>query len=202
MKDNRETKKKLLASAKREFMEKGYMQASLRCICKNADVTTGALYFFFKDKEDLFASLVEAPLDELSEVMDRHFAEEIGDAGSGWTWKGDFSRDVDAAKQIIHCLYRCRDEFLMILTKSQGSRFETCAEQFVSVSETHYRRLAEMFAERIETAPDNYMIHWTAHMTVDIFVHMLSHEPSEEAAIAHIEPIVKYLVSGWFGMMS
>ena len=37
------------------------MKASLRNICKEAGVTTGALYFFFKDKEDLFAALVEKP---------------------------------------------------------------------------------------------------------------------------------------------
>lgn len=53
MKDEKETKSKLLASAKAEFLEKGYINASLRSICKNAGVTTGALYFFFRDKEDL-----------------------------------------------------------------------------------------------------------------------------------------------------
>ena len=36
MKDERETKEKLLASAEHEFMEKGYQGASLRNICKNA----------------------------------------------------------------------------------------------------------------------------------------------------------------------
>ena len=62
MKDEKETRKKLLICARTEFIQKGYMQASLRSICKNAGVTTGALYFFYKDKEDLFASVVEAPL--------------------------------------------------------------------------------------------------------------------------------------------
>ena len=50
MKDEKETREKLLASARQEFLEKGYTQASLRSICKNAGVTTGALYFFFQDK--------------------------------------------------------------------------------------------------------------------------------------------------------
>lgn len=54
MRADRETKEKLLASAKSEFLKKGYMKASLRKICANAEVTTDALYFFFKDKEDLF----------------------------------------------------------------------------------------------------------------------------------------------------
>ena len=66
---DKETRKKLLDSAKQEFLEKGYMKASLRTICKNAGVTTGALYFFFQDKEDLLKQLVEEPLKGL--ISDR-----------------------------------------------------------------------------------------------------------------------------------
>ena len=40
--------------AKEEFMEKGYNKASLRSICSKAGITTGALYFFFENKEDLY----------------------------------------------------------------------------------------------------------------------------------------------------
>ena len=63
--ENKETRQHLLECAKRECLEKGYMKASLRNICKEAGVTTGALYFFFKDKEDLLAALVEEPLRQL-----------------------------------------------------------------------------------------------------------------------------------------
>ena len=33
----------ILASARREFLEKGFEKASLKRICENANVTTGAL---------------------------------------------------------------------------------------------------------------------------------------------------------------
>ena len=36
-----ETKERLLACAKKEFVEKGYAKASLRAICREAGVTTG-----------------------------------------------------------------------------------------------------------------------------------------------------------------
>lgn len=65
MDKNRETKERLIENALAEFAENGYMKASLRKICADAGVTTGALYFFFKDKEDLFAAIVEQPFDEL-----------------------------------------------------------------------------------------------------------------------------------------
>ena len=48
-----ETKIHLIQCAKKEFMEKGFVGASLRGICQKAGVTTGALYFFFQDKDDL-----------------------------------------------------------------------------------------------------------------------------------------------------
>ncbi len=75
--ENKETRQHLLECAKREFLEKGYMKASLRNICKEAGVTTGALYFFFKDKGDLLAALVEEPLRQLYAIMEEHYATEM-----------------------------------------------------------------------------------------------------------------------------
>lgn len=62
MGDELETREKLLESAMAEFSENGYMKASLRKICADAGVTTGALYFFFKNKNDLFKAIVDEPL--------------------------------------------------------------------------------------------------------------------------------------------
>ncbi len=62
--DIKETKERLIESARAEFSEKVCTKASLRKICADAEVTIGALYFFFKDKEYLFAKIVEQPFDE------------------------------------------------------------------------------------------------------------------------------------------
>lgn len=201
MKNDKDTKAKLLESARKEFMEKGYMHASLRSICKNAGVTTGALYFFFKEKEDLFASLVEEPLNMLYDTMNNHYEGELQRADKGSLVSEDFSEDLNAAKQIIHYLFKYHDEFLLIVTKSQGSRFEKSLERFVDITEKQYRLLADKISAMTNKALiDDYMIHWMAHMHIDIFVHMLTHEKSEEAAIKHMESITKYLVMGWNGM--
>lgn len=51
-------KELLLKSGKEEFLVKGFEKASLRKICEKAGVTTGAVYFFFENKEDLFHQIV------------------------------------------------------------------------------------------------------------------------------------------------
>ncbi len=199
MKNDRETRAKLLASAKAEFLEKGYMQASLRNICKNAGVTTGALYFFFQDKEDLFASLVEEPLHGLYELMKAHYSLEIGNLESA-DGMLDNSDDMETARGAIHYMYQYYDEFLLLLTKAQGSRYEACVDQFVSITERHYRVVADQFANMIH-APriEDYIVHWVSHMQIDSFVHLLTHVESEEEALRYIEVTVKYLITGWFG---
>lgn len=50
---------RLMECARKEFLEKGFEKASLRNICRTAEVTTGALYKRFKGKEELFSSIVE-----------------------------------------------------------------------------------------------------------------------------------------------
>ena len=52
------TLKKILEAGKKEFLQKGFILASLRNIVRNAEVTTGAFYGYFKSKEELFDYLV------------------------------------------------------------------------------------------------------------------------------------------------
>ena len=67
--DSGETKRGLIASATEEFAEYGYEGASLRQICSKAGVTTGALYFFFDSKEDLFNSVVSPLMSEFPTIL-------------------------------------------------------------------------------------------------------------------------------------
>lgn len=204
MSSDRETKVQLLASARKEFTEKGFMQASLRTICQNAGVTTGALYFFFQDKEDLFASLVEEPLNKLLEMMKSHYESEIIQLEEGTLIsRPDFTDDIEVSKQIIHFMFLYRDEFQLILTKGQGSRFEHSLELFVKITEKHFRIIADEMARLAgKDSLDDFLIHWIAHMCVEMFVHLLTHEENVETAEQHIEVLLKFVVSGWFGMFS
>ena len=76
------TKERLLQSGKEEFLQHGFQNASLRRICANAGVTTGALYFFFRNKEDLFGSIVGKPLAAYHELIERSAKKEIEDVSS------------------------------------------------------------------------------------------------------------------------
>ena len=163
VKDEKETKRRLLESAKKEFLEKGYLQASLRNICKNAGVTTGALYFFFEGKEALFAELVEEPLQILKKIMLQHYEDEM--------------------QQI---------------TTAEQQKEDHMDDAFVEFTQKHYAHYAKLLQKHKGYEPvSEYLIHWIAHMQVDVFIHLLTHVSSEEEAQQYIRPIVTYLRGGW-----
>lgn len=206
MKADRETKEKLLESAKKEFLEKGYMKASLRKICADAGVTTGALYFFFGSKEDLFAAIVKPPLDTLTDVLTKHFAEDM-EIMSAPDFAEQYSPEDDKEHEIIgaalvHHIYQNYDAFMLLLTKAQGSRFENCVDGLVELIEKSYKEMADkMAAQNPDCQVNEYMRHWFTHMNVDAFIHLLTHEKDEQNAIRHMKQIMDYLVKGWLEMI-
>ena len=56
---------RILDSARREFLARGFEGASLQSICADAGVTTGALYKRYKGKADLFEAVVAPTLADI-----------------------------------------------------------------------------------------------------------------------------------------
>ena len=72
-----ETQQKILNVGKREFLEKGFKDASLRRIVSEAGFTKGAFYGYYPNKAALFEALVSEAADGLREqfkaAQDAHF---------------------------------------------------------------------------------------------------------------------------------
>ena len=197
MDNNKDTKERLIESALAEFSEKGYTKASLRKICADAGVTTGALYFFFKDKEDLFAAIVEQPFIELKSLLLGHFTSEKEMSLSEMYEHIDGGHD-ELSSALIHHLYTNYDAFMLLLTKSQGTRFESAVDEMVDMTDKTYRAMAENMARQLPNKHINsYMLHWISHMIIDAFIHLLTHEPNEKKAVGIMTRIMNFYVSSW-----
>ena len=197
-----ETKNHLLLCAKEEFMQKGFMKASLRNICKQAGVTTGALYFFFKDKDDLFCNVVGNMLNHLDVVLKEHLSFEAEEMNTGKAAEHDENSDFESAARIVHELYQYRDEVLLILTKSQGSSMEAMPDQFVDLMDEHNVFACEAMCKAFEVPMvDRKVVHWMSHSQIDMFIFMVTHIENEEEALAFADKAMKYLVAGWYGLV-
>ncbi len=70
MREQTDTRTRIQAVALELFIEHGYEATSLREIAERLGVTKAALYYHFKTKEDIVASLVQDRIDALRELLD------------------------------------------------------------------------------------------------------------------------------------
>ena len=193
-----ETKAQLLKCAKEEFTEKGFAGASLRSICRKADVTTGALYFFFKDKDDLFCQVVGNLMERLDIAVKEHLAFEEAEMNQEQDVHHDETSDFDAMRQIVHVLYAYRDEALLVLTKAQGSSMEFMPDRLVDEFDEHNAFISDAMC-KANGVPvvDRMVVHWMAHSQIDMFIFMVTHIEKEEDALRFAEKGIRYLLGGW-----
>ncbi|MCR4732693.1 MAG: TetR/AcrR family transcriptional regulator [Lachnospiraceae bacterium] len=117
--------KRLLEVAREEFLQKGYESASLRTIAAKAATSPRAIYTRFANKEALFHSVV-APVYEAF----CHLYEEERAAYWERAKKGDLSVDpVTIYIRYIEFAYEHREDFILLLTCSGGTRYENFTRQ-------------------------------------------------------------------------
>lgn len=64
-------RRRILDAALAEFQDHGYEGTSLQAVAKRAGLTKGAIYWSFRDKQDLFLALVHEQLDVPAEKLMR-----------------------------------------------------------------------------------------------------------------------------------
>ena len=197
-----ETRNKLLKAARKEFIEKGYMNASLRSICKDAGVTTGALYFFFKDKDELFAEVVKAPLLAIRQALGEHLEFEEKEYSEGYDEESSEGPDVEVSRKIVEIMFKYKDECVLLLTKSSGSSLEFAKDSFIERLEGSYRVTTDKIAESKGCKKvDDYTLHYLTHMQVESFIYLLTHSKDINEALEELPYIVKHMRGGWFAVM-
>lgn len=70
-----EAKRRIVSVALDVFAEKGYDQTTMEDIGDRLGVSKGALYLYFKSKEELFRAITEQAQDQLREVLTDSFKE-------------------------------------------------------------------------------------------------------------------------------
>ena len=191
------TRELLIESAKKEFLEKGYNKASLRSICADAGLTTGALYFFFENKADLYSAIVDPPLNGLKQILARHFEEDRREAAMISSPDGldmDHSRISD---MIVGYIYENYDSFILLLTASENTIYENVVDEFVELVDAS----VSMMMQNIKGYTyDKYMSHWMSHISIDAFIHVIKHEKDVNTAQKRLSSILNYLVMGWVNL--
>lgn len=146
MEDERrkQTEQKLIRSGRAEFLKKGYVKASLRDICKAAGVTTGAFYFSFESKEALMTAILDPVIADYEHMCAELAQREEEDPGTA----------DDNERQIMEYLSEHRAEAIILMERSEGSRYEGFRQKVYSQMQAAF---TSYFSKFMGSEPDSEM---------------------------------------------
>lgn len=197
------TLQKILQVANKEFLAKGFKDASLRAIVKEAGVTTGAFYGYFKSKEELFDALVKDHADYIINIYDTILADFQKLPVEEQTFTMD-SHSYMGINQMFEYIWEHKEPFFLILKKSAGTKYETFIKEFtqkdVASTETYFdmQEASGKKVERIDYIIEELLIGNTFNMFFDLILRDIAKEDAERG----ISQLFSFYRAGWDSLMS
>ena len=197
-----ETKKKILDSAMVEFLDKGFMNASLRTIAANAGLTTGAMYRHFKDKDALFCALVDDAIEFATKAV------MMGDVSHHMNLttlasKEHFEEENRQTNELLNYMFDNFDAYTLLLTKAAGSTHEHFQEEICDLYTKNCEQLFNwLFKNKISTRKiDKMSAHFIASTVINAFMEIITHKMTKKAALQYVENIIAFTRYGMMHMI-
>lgn len=198
-----DTLEKIQQAAIEEFLEKGFLEASLRQIVKHAGVTTGAFYGYFSSKQALFASIVEPHAARMmSKYVDAHISfsaipeekqpEHMGvESGSYIHW-------------LVNYICENRNPVKLLICRAEGTGYENFVHSMVEIEVESTFKYMETLRRLGKDIPelDQSLCHIIASGMLGGIFEIVIHDIPREQAMRDVEQLREFYTAGWLKLMS
>ena len=197
-----ETQRKILEVGKKEFLSKGFKDASLRKIVADAGFTKGAFYGYYPDKAALFEALVSEAADGLVNMFKTAQNAHFDLIPSGDTTK---SRELSTEylRHFISYVYDHFDEFKLVLCCAEGTKYENYTHELVELevdrAEQYYRLLRKK--NKIKGSVSRELHHMITSAYFTAAFETVVHDMTRKKAMGYIEELAAFFNSGWDGIL-
>ena len=188
----------VLACAKKEFLEKGYTDASLRTIAQEAGTSTSSIYTRFKDKEGLFEAIVGPAAAQMKEmfleIQENFHAldEEVQEAEMGqYTSRHQM--------ELLDYIYEHFEEFYLLINGAGGSRFASFLDELVQIEVDYTYKYMEVIG--CETVKSGLVTEEFLHIIVTAYFNgmfeVVRHNMGRNAARRYVKMLNDYHMAGF-----
>ncbi len=187
------TKERIIACAKEEFLKKGFANANLREIAKNAKATTGAVYNHFKGKNGLFEAIVGDFAHKLIELYTTAHEQVQGQYDFD---SADITENMGKGTALIlDYLYSDFERSKLLFCCSSGTKYEKFVDRLIEIEEKS--SLAFMENDNFKpTKINKFFVHVISTSGLNDMLEAIHHDLSREEAFEYIGKIQKFYYAG------
>ncbi|MBP3857520.1 MAG: TetR/AcrR family transcriptional regulator [Ruminiclostridium sp.] len=192
--DKTKSHERIIEAAKKEFLEYGYADASLRRIAANAGIQVGGLYKHFASKEEMFDALVEPAIQDFYGLYHDIENEYFGDIKEVSEWEP--KSEVTRAMELIYGRY---EEFSLLILRSRGTRYEDFKHEIAQLEENATLRYLNEIKEHGCTVNeiDRTEFHLLTTSYVEAFFQPLIHGLDREKAMHYAGTLEDFYRPAW-----
>ncbi len=182
----------LIESAKNEFLQYGFKDASMRRISAASGVSTNSIYTRFGDKEGLFRAVVQGAADGLMNL----YLESIGRATEALDVENVIEEGTQGTNMVLDYIFEHKKEFKLIFCQSAGTEYEDFFDRLASIEEGYYRKFAAQFGKDGKRV-DDFFLHVHCRTGWQYVYEVLTHDKTYEEACAYMQDVEKFNYAGW-----
>ena len=196
------TREGLLCAASHEFLETGYKEAALREIAKQAGVTTGALYGYFKNKEELFGALVDEPYHAILDLYN-----EVLHAFQSLPPEDQFNDMTDytavGMKRMMDLMYENHVAFKLMLCCSEGTNYSNLVHEMAELDVKATEEFAATLSDvgQVESNVNPVLEHMLTSGMFAAFFEVIVHDIPREEADEYVNQLLAFYSAGWGKIM-
>jgi AcrR family transcriptional regulator len=180
-----DVKQRIYSAAVEEFYNKDYKTATIRAIAERADVPTGLVYSYYKNKHALFESIVKPILLMMQETLKE--AE-----NSSYYYPFENFQKIESA--MFLSLFDKRKQLIILIDKSNGTKYQDAREIIIRSTEIHIKNAIKN--RGIEKHYDDFLIHILANNFMDGFFEIIRHYKNRKWAEEMLELMAKQYYCG------
>lgn len=188
----------VLQCAKKEFLEKGYKDASLRTIAQEAGTSTGSIYTRFGDKEGLFEAIVGPAADNLKKMfleIQENF-HQLNDEEQ----RAEMGQYTALHQmEMLDYIYDHFEEFRLLLDGAGGTRFSCFLDELVDIEVDYTYKYMEVIG--CETVKSGLVTEEFVHIVVTAYFNgmfeVVRHGMSKDDAQKYLRLLNRYHMQGF-----
>ena len=189
-------KNKILESAKKEFFEKGFKEASMRCIAKQAGVSTSNIYNYYTDKNTLFDDVLKPLIHKFSQMEQEHNDPKYIDLD---VFESKKYKDRHIALY-IELITSYREELKLLLFHSYGSKYQNFREDFTDKQTIMGREYLEILKKKYPQLNINisdFFMHTFSSWILAAIGELVFHNISDSSLKEILDNYFTFSIGGW-----
>lgn len=192
-----DTKDKILEVAKKEFIKRGFEDASMRSIASQVGISATALYRHYSNKEEIFEAVVGPVVEKWNRFCE---TERIRQTSTAWDhgleamWEDDRQLGM-----IVDMIYEDIDEQRLLFCGSEGTKYENFLHDLV----TKVQKYTLLFMSGLEKSGvhvehvDGKEMHLLLTSEYSCILEMLKHDFSYDEARHYAYTVAMFFTEGW-----